>query len=228
MDSTVTPSVSNDDVHIDFWTNWSYGRARGATLTLRTRDAGFLSAFLALFVAVAGTSFWCIACFLLHHALSSRAPKDAIYHQRPAILRNAATATTGAWILLLLCLAWRTRRPAEAAAALNNAHALRRTLPLLSLAAVTVAGFAAAGLFTARIATSMGDQVLLTGRICGWRRDTDLGTFVSSGAMAYNTQRYGSSGDYALRCYNKPNNKSNNNVHSGGGAALRDACPTLP
>jgi hypothetical protein len=102
--------------------NWSHGRLRGATLTLRTRDAGFLSAFLALFVAVAGTSFWRIGSFLLHHALSSRAPRDAVYHQRQAILRNAATAMSGVWSLVLLNWAWR-RRPADALAAADTAAA---------------------------------------------------------------------------------------------------------
>jgi hypothetical protein len=242
MNSAVTRSVTNDDVYIGFWTNWSLGRTRGATLTLRTRDAGFLSAFLALFVAVAGTSFWRIACFALHHALSSpRVPRDAIYHQRQAILRNAATATTGLMSFALLSWAWRPRKrtqsltaaAATAAAAAttqpateatatvaeeSGVHSLRRTLPLLAFATATLAAFAAAGLFTARVATSMGDAVLLTGRNCGWRNDTDFGAYISR-AAAYGIQRFGSSGDYAQRCYPDSN---------GSTEALSQACPTFP
>lgn len=44
-------------IHLGFWTNWSHGRVKGATITLTHRNGALLTAFLALFVAFAGTSF---------------------------------------------------------------------------------------------------------------------------------------------------------------------------
>jgi hypothetical protein len=40
--------------HTGFWINWSHGLVDGATLTLNSRDAGFLQAFLAILVTFTG------------------------------------------------------------------------------------------------------------------------------------------------------------------------------
>jgi hypothetical protein len=185
-----TPLASGDDVYIGAWTNWSRGRVYGATLTLGRREGGYLSAFLALFVTLVGTSAWRIACFALHWLLSSRLPKDAIHHQRQAILRNSATATSGMWSVLMLSWGYRKSWAAQR---------LWRTLPLLGLAATIVAGFAVASIFTSRIATVMGDQVLLKGRKCGWYY-TDAGRTLER-SSEYNIKHLVSGSDYALRCY---------------------------
>jgi hypothetical protein len=87
---------------------------------------------------------------------------------------------------------------------------------MLAFAVVSLAGFGIAGIFTARVATSMGDHVLLTGRNCGWRNDTDFGAFITT-AYSYNTQRYGSSSDYALRCYGRRNGTANTVGRKNGG-----------
>lgn len=54
-------------------------------------DGGLLSSFIALFVTFSGTCFWRLACFVLHLRFSSYRPEDGLYHQRQAILRNAAS-----------------------------------------------------------------------------------------------------------------------------------------
>jgi hypothetical protein len=203
MDSAASRLASNDDVHIGLWTNWIHGRLFGATLTLGKREAGYLSAFLALFVTLAGTNFWRIACFVIHSALSSKLPKDAIHHQRQAILRNAATATSGLWSMLWLGWAYRRVSPRQ--------H-LRRTLPLLTVSATTVLGFSVAGIFTSRITTVMGDQVLLKGRNCGVLRAEDNAFFAAT--TAYMSQRLMSAGDYARRCYSD--------------TSLGQGCPSFP
>jgi hypothetical protein len=204
MDSAGHQLPSNDDVYIGFWIDWLRGRVFGATLTLGKREAGYLSAFLALFVTLAGTNFWRIACFVIHYVLSSKSSKDAIHHQRQAILRNAATATSGLWSVLLLSWAYRRGSPADS---------VRRTLPLLTVAAATVAGFGAAGIFTSRIGTAMGDAVLLTGRNCGVPKVKDDAHFAAT--SAYMSQRLMSRWDYALRCYS----------HN---TSLSEGCPTFP
>src|SRR5689334_19332660 len=100
--------VSTDHlIYRGVWTNWSHGKVLGSTLTLTQRDGNLLVAFLALFVAYAGTSFFHLTCFVLHYIFSSRnSPKistkepckathHALYHQRQAILRNSSGPTDG-------------------------------------------------------------------------------------------------------------------------------------
>lgn len=57
MSGGVISIGSGDAIYTGFWVNWTYGPVKGATITLSHRDAGFLTAFLALFVSVAGRSF---------------------------------------------------------------------------------------------------------------------------------------------------------------------------
>lgn len=63
-------------------------------------DGGLLSSFIACFVTFSGTCFWRLACFVLHLRLSSYRPEDGLYHQRQAILRNAASGIGGLLDLL--------------------------------------------------------------------------------------------------------------------------------
>jgi hypothetical protein len=88
---------------------------------------------------------------------------------------------------------------------------LRRTLPLLVVAAATVACFGVAGIFTSRVSTSVGDHVLLKGRNCGLPRPETDSFFTNY--VAYVSQRFMSSGDYALRCYSN--------------TSLSQGCPTF-
>ena len=193
MDPFVEQSITNTDVYLGFWTNWSYGRVRGATLTLTNRDGGFLTAFLAVFVVIAGRSFWRIACFMIHYALSSVAPKDGIYHQRQAILRNAASGTSGLLSLLQMSWAWRKD---------IRAQPYWRILPLIVFAFLTLSGFSVAGIFSSRVSTSMGDEVLLSGQNCAFqlRDDIDMTDYYTTMAPYFN-QRLASSANYAQRCY---------------------------
>jgi hypothetical protein len=47
-------SETNYEVKLGFWTNWSDGKILGATMTLTRQHGGFLIAFLAIFVGMAG------------------------------------------------------------------------------------------------------------------------------------------------------------------------------
>lgn len=98
------------DVYLGFWINWSHGRVRGATITLSRNNGSLLIAFLALFVAASGKSFWRLLCFALHQATSAPAtPQDGFYHQRQAILRNSETAMQGGWEIFNSMIAWKRR-----------------------------------------------------------------------------------------------------------------------
>jgi hypothetical protein len=47
-------STANYQVKLGFWTNWSNGKILGATMTMSRQNGGFLIAFLAIFVGMAG------------------------------------------------------------------------------------------------------------------------------------------------------------------------------
>ena len=123
-------------MHLGLWINWSFGRMRGATLTMTRQSGGFFIAFIALYVTTCATSFWRICCFILHRTFSSQSPRDSLHHQRQALLRNSNTATQSMLTLLWAIPRWRkaARRP------------IRRALPLLLLALVVSISFAIAGI----------------------------------------------------------------------------------
>ena len=101
-------SSQDYEVHLGFWTNWSYGKVRGGTITVTQSNGSLLIAFIALFVATAGKSLWRLLCFALHSIWSQPSiPQDGWYHQRQAILRNSETALYGFWQLLCSMIAWK-------------------------------------------------------------------------------------------------------------------------
>jgi hypothetical protein len=50
-------STNSYEVHLGFWTNWSYGKIQGATVTLTRKNGGFLIAFLAIFIGMVGKRY---------------------------------------------------------------------------------------------------------------------------------------------------------------------------
>lgn len=197
MSSSAAQFFTDDDIYLGFWTNWSHGRVRGATLTLNRRDGGLLVAFLALFVATTGTRFWRIGCFIIHCSFSSNNARDALYHQRQAILRNAANSTSGLWALLRTCWAWRR----------NELAPYRRLLPSALFALLTVMTFAVATIFSSEISTAMGSEVLLRGSNCGFLMiDNNTAKDYAAAVGPYVRRRTVSSMTYAQRCYRETAN----------------------
>lgn len=169
MSSSIAQAVADNGVHTGFWTNWSRGAILGATLSLDHQNGGLLTAFLALFVTATGACCWRIFCFVLHSFLSTPRPRDGLYHQQQAILRNTTSGVGGIYKLLAAALAW--RRAAD--------RAYARILPLLAATALVTSGFAVASIFSSRISTLTGNEVLLNGDKCIITQDlydTDLGT----------------------------------------------------
>ena len=197
MSSSAAQLFSDNDIYLGFWTNWSHGRVRGTTLTLSRRHGGLLMAFLALFVATTGTRFWRISCFFIHRYLSSENARDAQYHQRQAILRNAANSTSGLWALLRTCWAWRR----------NELAPYRRFLPSAFFALLTVMTFAVATIFSSEVSTAMGREVLLRGSNCGFLMiDGNTAEDFAAGVGPYLRRRTVSSMAYAQRCYRETAN----------------------
>jgi len=79
------------------WVNHSHGLLIGATLTLKTRDAGFLLAVLVVVVGATGRAFWFIASYVLHQLRCNEDSHDALFYQQQAILKNSAGSLGAAW-----------------------------------------------------------------------------------------------------------------------------------
>lgn len=142
MASTATNAIPDDDVYTGFWINWSYGRLKGATVTLSHRDGGLLTSFLALFMTIAGRSFWRLFCFAMHLSFSAEAkPQNGLYHQLQAVLRNADTSVVG--IHYFVQLLWKWRKKAK--------KGWLRVLLMTVVTALMTAMFYIASVFTSRV-----------------------------------------------------------------------------
>jgi len=62
--------VSEYDVYTRLWINRTRGYVYGTTITLRRQAGSVLIAFLASYVALAGSGCWMIMRFRLHHTFS--------------------------------------------------------------------------------------------------------------------------------------------------------------
>lgn len=191
--SAVTGSGADyHHIHLGFWTNWSYGRVQGATITLGHQNGNLLIAFLAIFVAATGKSFWRIGCFVIHRLHSSTTPEDGLYHQRQAILRNSSSAEDGAWQLANAVWVWKrnARRP----------HL--RLFPIIAFALLVSGSFGIASIFSSHVTSDTGNEVLISGSNCGplhsGTDDVDaeltiLEPYLAQGATSHL--------NYALQCY---------------------------
>ncbi|KAF1986965.1 hypothetical protein K402DRAFT_463095 [Aulographum hederae CBS 113979] len=154
----MSTTVDNSQVHLGFWINWSFGAVRGSTITLTKQDSVFLTAFVVMFVGYTCSRIWRLVCFAIHAFLSNENPQDAIYHQRQALFRNNATANAAISSLWKVLWAWRK----------SSAGATRRILPFLATSLLFGILFTAAGIFSTRITSAKGNEVLLSGSNCSF------------------------------------------------------------
>ena len=203
MDNLGVPA--EPQVYVGTWTNWSHGKIFGATLTLTQTNGSFLVAFLALFVSFSGTSFFRISCFALHHVLSSNKPSDALYHQIQAILRNSASGTTA--FLSFFQLLW------SQSESRNSRRPVTRVLPILLHSAIIIGAFAVAGIYSSRITSLTGDEVLIWSPVQGpvnfTNQTTDLET-VTKVFGRYMSKRNNAFANYAQDCYTNANSTPGN------------------
>ncbi|KAL9108103.1 MAG: hypothetical protein Q9227_007078 [Pyrenula ochraceoflavens] len=181
-------------VYLGFWTNWSRGRVAGATLTLKNQEAALLTAFLAIFVAFVGTSSWRIISYSLHQFVSSQKTQDGLYHQTQAILRNSGNGTTNFTRLLRVLWAWRHHK---------SSRPFYRIGPLVAATVITTAVFAAASIFSAKISSAMGNEVLISSKHCGYAiyNDSVDASFIETDFLPYISKIVNSYANYAETCY---------------------------
>lgn len=173
------------------WTNWDRGSIMGSTLTLPRRDADKLVAFTALFVALVSSRFWRLAAQICHRCYSTRDPRDALHHQRQAILRNSVSALADSWQLALLSWTW--RGPVS--------RGIRRTLPMIISAVVCTAGFAAASVLSSWISTALSNEVLISGDNCGIFNYFGSDILSASLVEPYKARQVANAENYAQQCY---------------------------
>jgi hypothetical protein len=180
------------NVRLGVWTNWSRGPNLGLTLTLTRQNADLLIAFTAFFVSFVGSRFWRIFCFAFHRLFSSSTPKDTLHHQRQIILRNSSTAEAGLWAFIQLLWAWRRRTPKY----------IIQILPMCLVSLVCVSAFITAGGFSARMSTSVGDEVLIDGRNCSMFNSTDTSSYNSIYEIwIWSSKILSNARNYAQQCY---------------------------
>jgi hypothetical protein len=189
---TVQVALQNHEIYLGIWTNWSHGSVTGLTLTTTLRNGGLLIAFLALFVTFTGTCFWTITSFAFHQMQCRQGSQSAFYHQRQAILRNSSTSAAACWKLSRLLWAWRKRSPASAT---------KGTWLSLTMGLISFGTFAAAGVFSSRVASSRGGEVLVVGEKCATFGGTPLSDEGFGRYRVWLARRIRSSANYASTCY---------------------------
>lgn len=135
--------TAGSSIYTGAWINWSQGSILGATITLSQRNGSLLTAFLGIFVTIAGTACWRILSFFVHQHRAGHDWKDkeVLLHQQQVILRNSGNSTGTAWQTIRL--AWDQRK-------LGKKHILKSS-PLFFLALCITLLFAAAGVFSSAV-----------------------------------------------------------------------------
>lgn len=182
------------DVYTGVWTNWSYGKALGSTLTMTQSDANLLIAFVAFFITIVTTHIWKITCFAIHTFLSTREARDVLHHQRQVLLRNNQGPSWSLFSLVKLGVAWNK---------LMARQGIWRLLPLITLTGILTVALAIATGFSSRVATS--NEVLLQGLNCGMPIDPG---YVNHSVLLTEYQPYlanhmTQSEIYATQCYSQ-------------------------
>ncbi|KAI9716556.1 MAG: hypothetical protein M1812_005287 [Candelaria pacifica] len=183
-------------IYHGFWINWSHGRVLGSTITLSSRDGSFLTAFLALFVAVAGSQLWRILSFIVHQARASRDSRDGLHHQQQAILRNTGSAIGAAYEFSRLITPWWK----------HTRHSFWRSFPLVLLALTNLTFFGAAGILSAEVTKAAGNETLIMSPNCGFWHSGDVTAGNTAGFQAKVLNDTITASNYARACYGNTGN----------------------
>ena len=185
-------------IYTGFWINWSRGAILGSTITLNQRNGGLLTAFLGIFVTVAGAACWTIQSFLIHQHRAKEGPSSAIHHQQQVVLRNSNTAGSAAWQIIQVAWQWRK---------IANKSALQ-SLALVFLAVSNMLLFGVAGVFSAEVTKAAGNETLIHSPNCGYlspiTNRTDLPSYddtTSANALEANDTLAAAA--YSRACYGK-------------------------
>ncbi|KAE8445219.1 hypothetical protein EG329_013591 [Mollisiaceae sp. DMI_Dod_QoI] len=151
-------SFSGVDIITGIWTNHDFGTVKGATLTITTRNGGYLIAFLAILISVAGGNFWTIIRFILHQSKAAVKNTNAYYAQQQIILRHSDGPIHTARKLIQISWAWRRIMPGS----------FLRSLHLVTFAFIILSLFSVAAIFSSEVTKAAGSTALLASKNCGY------------------------------------------------------------
>lgn len=155
-------TLAGAEIFTGTWVDWSRGAVLGSTITLSSRWASVLTAFLALFVTVVGSCLWRILSFTIHQFSSTPEAKDGLHHQHQLIFRNTSSPAEATKSFAETAWHWRRagRKPWS------------RSLPLALLALLFMIVFSAASILTGLVTRAAGSQRLIKSDSCGfWALD---------------------------------------------------------
>lgn len=112
-----------------------------------------------MFVGFTSAKSWSILCFVLHQYGVTRRPRDGVYHQLQATLRNNGTDFGTVWEATKIASAWSVWKA-------PRSRSFRKAFGLLILGLLHVISFAAAGLLASHL-TTLGNEVLVRSANCG-------------------------------------------------------------
>jgi hypothetical protein len=193
-------AVSNATIKTGVWINHDYGKIHGATLTLSTRNAAYLVAFLALYVSITGSQLWTILRYIFHQVGAQTRSRTGLKAQQQIVLRNISSALLAAFQFARLMWAWRGL----------GVHALRRSIYLVASALAVFLGFSAAVILSSRVTKAAGSNVLATSTNCGYWDFGNLSNITQIyGAQLKYSKDTLAAADYARSCYGAASNVSN-------------------
>ncbi|KAI0453580.1 hypothetical protein F5B21DRAFT_479152 [Xylaria acuta] len=182
--------MDDDSVYLGVWTNWSRGSILGPTLTISREHGNYVIALTAFFIAFIATRFWRICCLVFHRFYSTTGPSDAAHHQRQIILCNSSSPESGLVSLVNHFWAWRRlgkRRLCELSF-------------LIIFVMLCISGFVVAGSFSSKIATDVGNEVLLRAEDCGFiHLPAAAQNQTPTNSLTY--QKINAATNYAEECY---------------------------
>ena len=133
-----------------------------------------MTAFLGIFVTVAGTACWRILSFCIHQYRATYGAKDAVHYQQQVVFRNSSTPGAAAWRMVQLSWYWR-----------RLANASLRNLLFIALALCNTILFSVAGVFSSEVTKGAGDEILINSQGCGilQQKNNDSRTLVEVSKM---------------------------------------------
>ncbi|RVX69850.1 hypothetical protein B0A52_05684 [Exophiala mesophila] len=151
-------SLTGAHIFTGAWVDWSRGAVLGSTLTLSSRWASVLTAFLALFVTIVSSCLWRILSYTIHQLSSTSQARDGLHHQHQLIFRNSTSPAEATKSFTETAWHWRRagRKPWS------------RSLPLAILALLFMIAFSAASILTGLITQAAGAQRLIVSGSCGF------------------------------------------------------------
>lgn len=226
-------SSAPSTVYQGFWVNYSQGKIHGSTLTLTLENGALFIAVIALFVRFAGGQLWSVLTFLVSITRSTAEPRDALYHQQQAILRNTSQPSSVVWAMLKLPWFWRG----------DAKKANTRALVFVFGSLTYIAAFSVAGIFSSRISSTDSEVLLIPAQPCGtwpypWYSEYDPAKETMQNFIIRRTEYFSDFNQvvnnahiYVKECYNSTLSDSNEFCFPSGRSRitwstdLHAACP---